>query len=170
MTHKDNPKVDWGAKVMAECIGEELPPCQAACPLDIRVREKLRFMQQGDPAAALAVVLERCPFPGILGRICTHPCEAACTRNSLDQPIAVAGLKRYLADLDPDAVSDVPLDRTGPNRSPWWEAARPGSWRPTSCGAWDIRSPSLKPKLSWAGPCGSTSRPFACPGRCWSGR
>ena len=113
MAHKDNPKVNWGAKVMAECIGEELPPCQAACPLDIRVREKLRFMQQGDPAAALAVVLERCPFPGILGRICTHPCEAACTRNSLDQPIAVAGLKRYLADLDPDAVLDV---TPGPDR------------------------------------------------------
>ncbi len=113
MGHNDNPKVNWGAKVMAECIGEELPPCQAACPLDIRVREQLRFMQQGDQAAALAVVLERCPFPGILGRICTHPCEAACTRNSLDQPIAIAGLKRHLADLDPDAVFSV---TPGPER------------------------------------------------------
>ena len=70
-------------------------------------------MQQGKLAEALAVVLERCPFPGILGRICTHPCEAACTRNSLDQPIAVAGLKRYLADLAPDAVFNV---APGPDR------------------------------------------------------
>ncbi|MFA5111592.1 MAG: FAD-dependent oxidoreductase [Desulfobaccales bacterium] len=99
-----NPPANWSEKILSECIGEELPPCQAACPLDIRVREKLRLMQAGDLAGALAVVLERCPFPGILGRICTHPCEAACTRNSLDQPIAIAGLKRYLADLDPDAV------------------------------------------------------------------
>ena len=68
------------------------------------MREKLRLMQQGDLAGALAVVLERCPFPGILGRICTHPCEAACTRNSLDQPLAVAGLKRYLADWAPEAA------------------------------------------------------------------
>ena len=98
---------------MRECIGEEPPPCQAACPLNIRVREKLRFMQQGNLTEALAVVLERCPFPGILGRICTHPCEAACTRNSLDQPIAVAGLKRYLADLAPDAVFNV---APGPDR------------------------------------------------------
>ena len=104
MTGKDDHQVNWRDKIMAECIGEEPPPCQAACPLNIRVREKLRFMQQGDLAAALAVVLERCPFPGILGRICTRPCEGACTRNSLDQPIAVAGLKRYLADLAPDAV------------------------------------------------------------------
>jgi NADPH-dependent glutamate synthase beta subunit-like oxidoreductase len=104
---------DWSDKILAECIGEEPPPCQAACPLDIRVREKLRLMQQGKLIEALAVVLERCPFPGILGRICTHPCEAACTRNSLDQPIAVAGLKRYLADLAPEAVLKV---APGPDR------------------------------------------------------
>jgi NADPH-dependent glutamate synthase beta subunit-like oxidoreductase len=103
----------WSKKILAECIGEDLPPCQAACPLDIRVREKLRFIQEGNLSGALAVVLERCPFPGILGRICTHPCEPACTRNSLDQPIAIAGLKRYLADLDPDAVLDV---APGPDR------------------------------------------------------
>jgi NADPH-dependent glutamate synthase beta subunit-like oxidoreductase len=98
------PPSDWSHKILAECIGEEPPPCQAACPLDIRVREKIRLLKEGKMAQALAVVLERCPFPGILGRICTHPCEAACTRGSVDQPIAVAGLKRYLADLDPGAA------------------------------------------------------------------
>jgi NADPH-dependent glutamate synthase beta subunit-like oxidoreductase len=107
MNPSENPPVDWSDKILRECIGEEPPPCQAACPLDIRVREKLRLMQQGDLTAAAAVVLERCPFPGILGRICTRPCEAACTRSSLDQPLAIAGLKRYLADLAPDAVLGV---------------------------------------------------------------
>ena len=113
MSLKDNPKINWSDKILAECIGEEPPPCQAACPLDIRVREKLRLMQQGDLAGALAVVLERCPFPGILGRICTHPCERACTRTSLDQPLAVAGLKRYLADWAPEAALNV---APGPDR------------------------------------------------------
>ncbi|MEJ2673033.1 MAG: hypothetical protein P8168_12705 [Deltaproteobacteria bacterium] len=94
---------NWPEKILTDCIGEELPPCQAACPLDIRVREKLRCLQAGDPAGALKVVLERCPFPGILGRICTHPCEQACTRNTLGGPIAIAALKRYLADLYPGA-------------------------------------------------------------------
>jgi NADPH-dependent glutamate synthase beta subunit-like oxidoreductase len=113
MKPEEPSSLDWSKKILADCIGEELPPCQAACPLDIRVREKLRFLQQGDLAGALGVVLERCPFPGILGRICTHPCEQACTRNSLDQPIAIAGLKRYLADASPEAG----LDRApGPER------------------------------------------------------
>lgn len=96
--------MNWSDKILSECIGEELPPCQAACPLDIRVREKLRFMQAGKMAEALGVVLERCPFPGILGRICSHPCESACTRNRVDEPIAIAPLKRYLADLYPGVV------------------------------------------------------------------
>jgi NADPH-dependent glutamate synthase beta subunit-like oxidoreductase len=104
---KGSAAVNWSEEILSRCIGEELPPCQAACPLDIRVREKLRFMQEGDLTAALGVILERCPFPGILGRICTHPCEQACTRNSLEAPIAIARLKRYLADLNPAAVLNV---------------------------------------------------------------
>ncbi len=113
MEPRQNLKISWSAKILAECIGEEPPPCQAACPLDIRVREKLRFLKEGNPAAALDVVLKRCPFPGILGRICFHPCEGACTRNTLDEPIAIAGLKRYLADLDPQVVLRV---TPGPER------------------------------------------------------
>jgi NADPH-dependent glutamate synthase beta subunit-like oxidoreductase len=92
MNEQTRPRISWRQKILTECIGQEPPPCQAACPLDIRVREKLRFLQAGQTAEALAVVLERCPFPGILGRICTRPCEAACTRQSLGGPIAVAGL------------------------------------------------------------------------------
>ena len=107
MKPEEHSPVNWPAKILTDCIGEELPPCQAACPLDIQVRKKLRFLQEGNLVAALSVVLERCPFPGILGRICTHPCETVCTRNSLDAPIAIAGLKRYLADFDPEAVLDV---------------------------------------------------------------
>ena len=106
---------NWGDKILAECIGEELPPCQAACPLDIRVREKLRFMQEGRMAEALEVVLERCPFPGILGRICVHPCETACTRAKVEAPIAIAALKRYVADLAPEAL---PQAVPGPDRHP----------------------------------------------------
>ncbi|MDP3183368.1 MAG: FAD-dependent oxidoreductase [Desulfobaccales bacterium] len=115
MEIKDTANINWSEKILAECIGEEPPPCQTACPLDIRVREKLRFLKEGNLAAALAVVLERCPFPGILGRICFHPCEGACTRNQLEAPIAIAGLKRYLADLDPQAVLRV---TPGPERPP----------------------------------------------------
>jgi NADPH-dependent glutamate synthase beta subunit-like oxidoreductase len=103
----------WCDKILSRCIGEEPPPCQAACPLDIPVREKLARFQAGDLDGALAQVLSRCPFPGILGRICSRPCEAACTRGRVDEPIAIAPLKRYLADRHPEAVLDV---AAGPDR------------------------------------------------------
>ncbi len=106
---------NWSDKILFDCIGEELPPCQAACPLDIRVREKLRLMQAGDMAGALEVLLERCPFPGILGRICSRPCESACTRGQIEAPIAIAALKRYVAGLDPEAI--LRLAVPGPGRA-----------------------------------------------------
>ena len=47
MTAKENLPLNWRDKILAECIGHEPPPCQAACPLNIRVREKLCFLKEG---------------------------------------------------------------------------------------------------------------------------
>ena len=47
------------------------------------------------------------PFPGVCGRVCHHPCEEACTRTDVDQPLAIMNLHRYLADWD--AASDKPF-------------------------------------------------------------
>ena len=38
------------------------------------------------------------PLPGICGRVCYHPCEKACKRDALDEPLAILSLKRYIAD------------------------------------------------------------------------
>ena len=73
-------------------------PCQRACPGDIDVPGYLRHIANGDPARAYAVILDAVPFPGTLGRVCTHPCETACTRTAVNEPIAICALKRYAAD------------------------------------------------------------------------
>jgi len=104
----------WCEKIPARCIGEEPPPCQAACPLDIPVREKLARLQAGDWSGALTAVLSRCPFPGILGRICHRPCEAACTRAPVDAAVAIAALKRSLADREPKAALAAPFGTPRP--------------------------------------------------------
>ncbi len=74
------------------------PPCTAACPAGIDIPAYLRLIAQGKPEEACAVVLEKVPFPGILGRICMRPCETECRRSEVNQPIAVCALKRYAAD------------------------------------------------------------------------
>jgi NADPH-dependent glutamate synthase beta subunit-like oxidoreductase len=40
------------------------------------------------------------PFPAVCGRVCPHPCEEACNRGKIDEPIAIEYLKRFLADVD----------------------------------------------------------------------
>jgi NADPH-dependent glutamate synthase beta subunit-like oxidoreductase len=84
------------------------PPCSAACPAGIDVPAYLRFIAGGKPGEALAVILEKVPFPGILGRVCMHPCEAACRRGEVNRPIAVCALKRYAADRADDAFMKIP--------------------------------------------------------------
>jgi len=82
----------------------ESPPCVEACPVGIDIPGYLRLIAQGRTDDAYALIREKVPFPGILGRVCTHPCEGACRRGDVfDQPIAICALKRYVADN----VSDV---------------------------------------------------------------
>jgi heterodisulfide reductase subunit A-like polyferredoxin len=52
----------------------------------------------GKDKKALELVHQKTPFPGVLGRICHHPCESTCNRSELDEPLAICELKRFLAD------------------------------------------------------------------------
>jgi len=84
---------------------EAVPPCSAACPAGIDIPSYLRLIAQGKPEEACAVVLEKVPFPGILGRVCMHPCESECRRGEVNQPIRICALKRYAADKAGDVFT-----------------------------------------------------------------
>ena len=73
-------------------------PCVNGCPAGIDVPGYVRLIAQGKPDEACQLILEKVPFPGILGRVCTHPCESVCRRGEVNQPIAICALKRYAAD------------------------------------------------------------------------
>ncbi|MBI2857311.1 MAG: (2Fe-2S)-binding protein, partial [Chloroflexi bacterium] len=73
-------------------------PCHVACPAGIDIPRYVRLAGRGRPSAALAVVREKVPFPGALGRVCVHPCEQACQRGlAVDKPLNIRMLKRYAA-------------------------------------------------------------------------
>lgn len=87
------------ATLIAErCLGNEPAHCQAACPLHIDNRRMMTLIGEGRFDEALAVVEDKLPFPRILGRICSRPCEAACKREKLDEAVAICDLKRFVAD------------------------------------------------------------------------
>ena len=87
----------WGSETEKEAA---LVPCKHACPAGIDVPRYVALIAEGKFAEAVAVIREKVPFPGVLGRVCVHPCEEACRRGQINEPIAIKSLKRFAADHD----------------------------------------------------------------------
>ena len=73
-------------------------PCEHACPVGMDASGYNALIAAGQFNDAFDLIMERNPLPGVCGRVCTHPCEAKCRRRQIDEPIAVRGLKRFVAD------------------------------------------------------------------------
>ncbi|MGB9284763.1 MAG: FAD-dependent oxidoreductase, partial [Candidatus Sulfotelmatobacter sp.] len=82
-------------------------PCEAGCPIHQSGQGYVTLIAQGRFAEALQVILRDNPLPSVCGRICTHPCTATCTRNSVDDPVNLPALKRFITDR----FSDFKLPR-----------------------------------------------------------
>ncbi len=74
------------------------PQCTEGCPAGIDVPGYLRYIAEDKPDEACKLIIEKAPFPGILGRVCTHPCETACKRGEVGESISICAAKRYAAD------------------------------------------------------------------------
>ncbi|MFQ5862246.1 MAG: FAD-dependent oxidoreductase [Candidatus Brocadiales bacterium] len=75
-------------------------PCIAACPINQDARDYVQLIARGRFEEAFQLVRSKNPFPASCGRICTRRCEDACRRSAVDEPIAIAWLKRFLSDKD----------------------------------------------------------------------
>ena len=73
-------------------------PCTLTCPAEINVQGYVQLIKLGKYAEAVKLIMERLPLPGVLGRVCPHPCEAKCRRAELDEAVAICNLKRFAAD------------------------------------------------------------------------
>jgi heterodisulfide reductase subunit A-like polyferredoxin len=82
-------------------------PCTHACPNAVNAHGYVAMIAQGKYPEAMEVITRTLPLPGVLGRICPHPCEDACRRDEVDEPISICALKRFVADqVD---VDDLPM-------------------------------------------------------------
>lgn len=73
-------------------------PCVTTCPANLAVQGYVQLIKVGKYAEAVQLILKDLPLPGVLGRVCPHPCESACRRGEIDEPIAICNLKRFAAD------------------------------------------------------------------------
>jgi heterodisulfide reductase subunit A len=93
-------------------------PCKAACvdacPIHTNVLGYLKHISEGRFAEAYGLIRATNPFPSVCGRVCYAPCEKACNRGQLDDPLAIRALKRFAVDHIDSSTLDVPqVQKTG---------------------------------------------------------
>jgi formate dehydrogenase (NADP+) beta subunit len=73
-------------------------PCMTACPVHTEAGRYVGLIEEGNFREAYRVARRPNPFASICGRICAAPCEGSCRRGTLDQPIAIRALKRFVCE------------------------------------------------------------------------
>ncbi|NWG03409.1 MAG: FAD-dependent oxidoreductase [Syntrophaceae bacterium] len=84
-----------------------VPPCRATCPIHVNAQGYIALISVGKFEEALALIRQKNPFPGITGRICTHPCESVCRRKDVERAIAIDALKRFVSDHEKEDKTDL---------------------------------------------------------------
>jgi heterodisulfide reductase subunit A-like polyferredoxin len=73
-------------------------PCRVGCPAGININAYVALAGSKRYDEALKVILESVPLPGVLGRVCDHPCETECHMGNYGAPVAICAIKRFLSD------------------------------------------------------------------------
>src|SRR5690348_6253896 len=73
-------------------------PCMMACPAHTNAGRYVALIAEGRYEEAYRLARDPNPMASICGRVCAHPCETACRRGAIDQPIAIRALKRFLTE------------------------------------------------------------------------
>lgn len=99
----------------ALAFGEREAPCKIACPVHLDIPGYVALIAKGKHKEALDLVRQKMPLPAVMGRICNHPCESECRRQEVDEPIAIAALRRFVSDCAADSPPS-PIPRTKEER------------------------------------------------------
>jgi NADH-quinone oxidoreductase subunit F len=82
------------------CEALVFAPCENSCPARCDAAGYTALISEGKYAEALGLIRLTMPLAGVCGRVCNHPCETSCKRGDIEEPIAMASLKRYASDWE----------------------------------------------------------------------
>ncbi|MCL2337659.1 MAG: FAD-dependent oxidoreductase, partial [Firmicutes bacterium] len=89
-------------------------PCKAACPAGVNAQGYVQLIKEGKFVESWQLIYKDNPLPAICGRVCTHPCETACHRKSVDNPVGIRELKRVAAEVAYRDLEALPLPEMAP--------------------------------------------------------
>ncbi len=113
---------DYRDKNRINCHQSGTSPCKTACPAHIAVQGYLKKAAEGKYREALELIKRENPFPAVCGRICNRRCESACTRGTIDEPVAIDAVKKFIAEQDMNQEHRfVPEIVVASNRGRWKE-------------------------------------------------
>ena len=109
----ESERVVQSRKVAMELLmsahdGDCVAPCQLNCPAHTDCQGYVGLIANGEYDAALKLIKNKIPLPASIGRVCPHPCEKACRRKNVEEPINIAQLKAFAADMDLKSDSYIP--------------------------------------------------------------
>ena len=100
---KDKWNEDYRDRNRINCYPTGTSPCKTACPAHFAVQGYLKKAAEVKYREALELIKRENPFPAVCGRVCNRRCEDACTRGTIDQPVAIDAVKKFIADQDLNA-------------------------------------------------------------------
>ncbi len=93
----DNWNVNYREDAKINCYDTGTAPCKTACPAHLAVQGYVRMAAEGRYMEALKLIKQDNPFPAVCGAVCNRRCEDACTRGTVDQPVAIDEIKKFIA-------------------------------------------------------------------------
>lgn len=82
----------------AVCQAIVKAPCRHTCAIGMDVPGYIALISAGRLEDAYRVLLKTNPFPSVCGRVCDHKCESKCRRSTIDTPLGIKNLKRFITD------------------------------------------------------------------------
>ncbi len=88
-------------------------PCKTACPAHLAVQGYIQMAADGRYAEALDLIRQDNPFPAVCGAVCNRRCEDRCTRGTIDKPVAIDEIKKFLAQQELKVDPKLPVCENG---------------------------------------------------------
>jgi formate dehydrogenase major subunit len=113
VVNTESERVVQSRKIAMELLmsahdGDCVAPCQLNCPARTDCQGYVGLIANGEYDAALKLIKNKIALPASIGRVCPHPCEKACHRQNVEEPINIAQLKAFAADMDLKSDSYIP--------------------------------------------------------------
>ena len=80
------------------CEDLALSPCENSCPLHMNIPRFLQLYKEGRLEDAFESVMLDNPLPASTGRVCQHPCDNRCRRQTMDEAVNMREVHRFIAD------------------------------------------------------------------------